>query len=43
MMNSLKRSWTLWKTSYEEEEEEEEDKEDKEEELLEDEDPFSCV
>ena len=40
MMNSLKRSWTLWKTSYEEEEE---DKEDKEEELLEDEDPFSCV
>ena len=41
MMNSLKRSWTLWKTSYEEEEEE--DKEDKEEELLEDEDPFSCV
>ena len=40
MMNSLKRSWTLWKTSYEEEEE---DKEDKEQELLEDEDPFSCV
>ena len=42
MKNSLKTSWTLWKTSYEEEEEEE-DKEDKEEELLEGEDPFSCV
>ena len=41
MKNSLKTSWTLWKTSYEEEEEE--DKEDKEEELLEGEDPFSCV
>ena len=40
MKNSLKISWTLWKTSYEEEEE---NKEDKEEELLEDEDPFSCV